>query len=88
MIKEKHFSAKHDFHTGFVSKSCFLLSFLFLVMAVIETVFNFVIFFDSSVFLALGILFIGIAGISWFFNKQFSKLSEIVEEMEQEDYEE
>jgi hypothetical protein len=88
MIKEKHFSAKHDFHTGIVSKSCFFLSILFFVFAIIETVFNFVIFLDSSVFLALGILFIGIAGISWFFNKQFSKLSDIVEEMEQEECEE
>jgi hypothetical protein len=82
MIKEKYFSAKHDFHTATVAKSCFFISLILFAIALIEFAFQITILLEPGIFFALGILFLGIAGISWFFYSQFSKLSDIVSDIE------
>jgi len=87
MIKEKHFSAKHDFHTAKIAKSCFFISLLFFAIILIELAFQITILFEPSIFFALAILFLGAAGISWFFYTQFSKLSDIVSDLENGDIE-
>ena len=84
MIQERHFSVKHDFHTATVSKSCFFLSLLLLALALIEFIFGIVFFLPASTYFALAILFFGVTGISWFFHVQFSKLSKIATELENE----
>ncbi len=88
MIKERHFSPKHDFQTGIIAKILFGLSLILFIIAGIELLFSVVFIFNASIFFALGILFLGISVISWFFHSQFSKLSEIVSEIENGDFDE
>jgi hypothetical protein len=87
MIKERRFSPKFDFHTGVVTKISFVISIILLIIVAIELLLNMTLLLDSSIFLALAILFLGFTGISWFFYSQFSKLSEIVTELENDEFE-
>ena len=88
MIQEKHFSAKYDFHTGLLSKSCFFLGFALFLIALVEFIFGFNILLEPGSYFALGILFVGLVGISWFFHFQFAKLSEVATEIENEQHKE
>ena len=87
MIKERRFSPKFDFHTGSVTKISFVISIVLLIVVAIELLLNITLLLDSSIFLALAILFLGVTGISWFFYSQFAKLSKIVTELENDESE-
>lgn len=82
MIKEKHFSAKYDFHTGLLSKTCFFLGFILFLISLVEFILGIKILLEPGSYFALGLLFVGFGGISWFFHSQFAKLSEIAAEIE------
>ena len=84
MIQEKRFSAKYDFHTGLLSKSCFFLSFVLFLIALVEFIFGLTVLLEPGSYFALSLLFVGLGGISWFFHSQFAKLSEIATEIENE----
>lgn len=88
MIKERHYSPKYDFQTGSIAKLFFILSVILFAIAGVEFVLSVSIFLDASIFFALGILCLGITGISWFFHSQFSKLSDIVSEIENGEFDE
>ena len=84
MIKERHFSPKYDFKTGIIAKISFAVSLFFIVIIAIEMAFNITILLDPSIFFALTLLFLAVSGFSLFFYSQFSKLSKIVSEFEDE----
>ncbi len=82
MIREKHFSAKHDFHTGILTKCCFILAAFFFVIIFLNNILGRTFLLESSSALGLIVLFLGFGCISWFLHIQFSKLTEIAKEIE------
>lgn len=82
MIRKKHFSASFDFHTGFLTKCCFLLAGFFFFLILINSFLDEPFLVESSTSLGLIVLFLGLGGILWFLHVQFSKLSEIAKEIE------
>jgi hypothetical protein len=85
MIKERHFSPKYDFKTGIIAKISFAISLFFILIIIIEIALNLTILLEPSIFFALTLLFLAVAGFSLFFYSQFAKLSRIVSEIEDEE---
>ena len=97
MIKKRYVSIGNDLRTGITSKIFFgigiILLFVFLAIYVIHRFTSYgsdgvISFFITSgyndIFLAVSILCIGAGFFFWFLYRQFSKLAEIVEELESE----
>lgn len=98
MIRERHFSVKDDFRTGFFSRLFFILS-LVLIVAVIfiltigfffseenSGVIGFIVGLSNSsvvdTLIAFLIICLGLSTILFFFKRQFAKLDEIAKEFE------
>lgn len=87
MIKKRIFSAHSDLRTGFFCKLFFVSGVIFLVVYLIGT-FLPPVHLNSTLLgtiLAFSILFLGGSALLFFFFCQFRKLSEIAEEVEQDE---
>jgi len=87
MIKEKRYSAHNDLKTGFFCKFFFVLGIIFLVIYLLG-------FFIPQIplsgtllgtILAFAILFLGGSLLLYFFSCQFTKLSQIAEDIENDE---
>ncbi|HIG99305.1 MAG TPA: hypothetical protein HA258_01875 [Thermoplasmata archaeon] len=87
MVKKHIFSAHNDLKTGFFSKLFLLLGGILLILYIIELVANPLNLNEdlNGTILAFSILCIGLGLISYFFSCQFSKLSKIAEEIENDE---
>jgi len=87
MVKKHVFSAHSDLKTGFFCKLFLLLGCLFLIIYVVEIAAHPLQLNDdvTGTILAFVILFIGLGLISYFFSCQFKKLSNIADEIEQDE---
>ncbi len=76
MFKMKYFSTKHDFKTGIISKLCFIIGIIFLILAfILNNIFETLV--------ALSIISFAIGIILHFLNLQFIKLDDIAKDIEQ-----
>ena len=84
MVKKRNISAYSDLKTGFLYKFFLIIGGIFLFIYIINWLlsFNFINEAVSGTILAFSILFLGSGIILYFFFCQFSKLSEIAEEVE------
>ena len=84
MVKKRNISAYNDLKTGFLYKFFLIIGGILLFIYIISWLlsFNFINETVSGTILAFSILFIGSGSIIYFFFCQFSKLSEIAEEVE------
>jgi hypothetical protein len=93
MFEKKYFSAHNDFKTGILFKLALFLGFILLIIFIILRTLSFVINEDNFLYFlsnskyvditgafALLILFLGF--VLLFFHRQFTKLSEIADEIE------
>jgi len=101
MFKNRYFSAKNDFKTGFLFKFLFFLGILLLIVFIFLKVSSFFIGDESSgIFrqiydfaqttapdsiLAFSIILIAVSFIFYFFHSQFAKLAKIADEIENEE---
>lgn len=87
MVKKHIFSAHNDMKTGFFCKFFLILGFIFLSLYIIEVMAHPFNLSDDSTgtIIAFTILFIGLGLIAYFFSCQFSKLSKIAEEVENDE---
>lgn len=83
MFKKKHFSAHGDFKTGLLYKFSLVVGLLLLCIFIFLKVSSFQSNSTGSI-IAFSILFLSIGGILYFLNRQFSKLAEIANEIENE----
>jgi hypothetical protein len=86
MLKKRNISVYSDFKTGFFCKILLFLGFILIFFYVIQWATNLISIDEnvSGIILAFSILFLGIGIILYFFNCQFAKLSEIADEVENE----
>ena len=103
-MKKRRHSAKDDMKTGFLAKICLLLGGISLIIFIILYVVSFVVSSKSTGFLgflyslsqstvpsaslAFAIIFIGIGIILTILHRQFVKLSEIAQDVEDAKYDE
>lgn len=101
MVKERYFSAHDDFRTGFLYKILLILGIFLLIVFAFFKISAFIIgsggqsvagqiyeFSQTtypSTILAFSIIILGVSGILYFFHYQFSKLSKIADEIENEE---
>ncbi len=95
MGKTRFFSTKHDFSTGFIAKICIILGvFLFIIFGIssllsersfgAESIIAGMISIGGNELIpAFGIIFLGVGVIVWFLHRQFLKLAQIADEIEQ-----
>jgi hypothetical protein len=101
MIKKRYFSTKNDFGTGLFYKISLILGFFLLFILLLLKLFSIIFYNNNNVFiqylydisqstisdtlLALSIIFLGFGFILYFFYLQFKKLSDIADEIENEE---
>jgi uncharacterized membrane protein len=87
MVKKHFFSVHSDLKSGFFSKFFLLVGSLLLIFYILESVAHLLNLSSDTngTILAFAILGIGLGLISYFFSCQFSKLSKIAEEIENDE---
>jgi hypothetical protein len=87
MVKKHFFSAHNDLKTGFFCKFFLILGCILLILYVVEIVAHPLNLSNdmTGTILAFTILFVGLGLISYFFAYQFAKLSDIAEEVENDE---
>jgi uncharacterized membrane protein len=87
MAKKHLFSAHNDFKTGFSSKFFLTLGSILFIIYLVETLFHLIGLSKDAIgtILAFSILCLGSGLILCFFSRQFLKLSQIAEEIEQDE---
>jgi len=87
MAKKHFFSAHNDFKTGFFYKFFLIIGCILLIIYLIEILLHPIRLTDDGVgtILAFVILCLGFGLILYFFSRQFTKLSQIAEEVEQDE---
>jgi hypothetical protein len=87
MVKRRLISAHSDLKTGFFCKLLLVLGVILFIIYLVQLVIPAVSLGDtaSGALLAFAILCIGLGFISYFFSCQFAKLSQIAEEVEQDE---
>jgi len=87
MAKKHLFSAHSDFKTGFFCKFFLILGSILFIIYLVETMFHQIGLSDDDIgaILAFSILCLGSGLILYFFSRQFTKLSQIAEEVEQDE---
>jgi hypothetical protein len=87
MVKKHFFSAHNDLKTGFFCKFFLILGCILLILYVVEIVAHPLNLSNdvTGTILAFTILFVGLGLISYFFACQFAKLSDIAEEVENDE---
>jgi Zn-dependent protease with chaperone function len=85
MAKKHLFSVHNDFKTGFFYKFFLILGCILFIIYLVETLLHLIGFSDdgTGIILAFAILSLGLGLILYFFSRQFTKLSQIAEEVEQ-----
>jgi Zn-dependent protease with chaperone function len=85
MAKKHLFSVHNDFKTGFFYKFFLILGCILFIIYFVETLLHLIGLSDDSIgiILAFAILSLGLGLILYFFSRQFTKLSQIAEEVEQ-----
>jgi Zn-dependent protease with chaperone function len=85
MAKKHFFSAHNDFKTGFFCKVFLIIGCILFIIYLIETLLHPIGLSDDGIgtILAFAILGLGFGLILYFFSRQFTKLSQIAEEIEQ-----
>jgi len=87
MAKKHLFSAHSDFKTGIFCKFFLILGCILFIIYLIETLLHLIGLSDDNIgiILAFSILSLGLGLILYFFSRQFTKLSQIAEEVEQDE---
>jgi len=87
MAKKHFFSAHYDFKTGIFCKFFLILGCILFIIYLVETLLHPIGLSDDSIgtILAFVILCLGLGLILYFFSHQFTKLSKIAEEVEQDE---
>jgi O-antigen/teichoic acid export membrane protein len=87
MAKKHFFSAHNDLKTGFFCKFFLILGCILFIIYLVETLLHPIGMNDDDIgiILAFAILILGIGLILYFFSCQFRKLSQIAEEVEQDE---
>jgi Zn-dependent protease with chaperone function len=87
MAKKHLFSAHNDFKTGIFCKVFLILGCILFIIYLVETLLHIIGLSDDSIgiLLAFVILSFGLGLILYFFSRQFTKLSQIAEEVEQDE---
>jgi Zn-dependent protease with chaperone function len=87
MAKKHLFSAHNDFKTGVFYKFFLILGCILLIIYLVEKLLHPIGLSDDGIgaILAFAILGLGLGFILYFFSRQFSKLSQIAEEVEQDE---
>ncbi len=87
MVKKHIFSAHNDLKTGFFSKFFLILGGILFILYIVESLAHpLKLSTDvNGTILAFVILCVGLGLISYFFSCQFSKLSKIAEEIENDE---
>ena len=89
MIKKRTYSVHYDFHTGMLSRVFFILTILFFIIIGIILILGYTGINNELsqseipiIILSFAIIFLFLGILSYFFQLQFKKLSEISEEIE------
>jgi drug/metabolite transporter (DMT)-like permease len=84
MVKKHFFSVHSDLKTGFFCRFSLIIGCLLFSIYLVETLLHPFGFNDDTIgaLLAFAILFLGLGLILYFFSYQFTKLSKIAEEVE------
>jgi uncharacterized membrane protein len=87
MAKKHLFSAHNDFKTGVLCKFFLILGCILLIVYLVETLLHPVGLSEEStgIILAFTIISIGLALVLLFFSRQFMKLSQIADDVEQDE---
>ena len=87
MVKKHLFSAHSDLKTGFLCKFFLILGCLLLLFYIVEALLHPLGLIEGATgaILAFAILAIGLGCILYFFSCQFSKLSQIADEIEHDE---
>jgi hypothetical protein len=87
MAKKHFFSAHYDFKTGFFYKFFLILGCILFIIYLVETLLHPIGLSDDGIgtILAFVILCLGLGLILYFFSRQFTRLSKIAEEVEQDE---
>jgi uncharacterized membrane protein len=87
MAKKHIFSAHNDFKTGFFCKFFLILGCILFIIYLVETLLHPIGLSDDGIgtILAFVILCLGLGLILYFFSRQFTRLSKIAEEVEQDE---
>ena len=87
MVKRRLISAHSDLKTGFFCKLLLVLGFILLIFYLVQLVIPAVSLGDTvgGALIAFAILCLGLGFILYFFACQFTKLSQIAEEVEQDE---
>jgi uncharacterized membrane protein len=87
MAKKHLFSAHNDFKTGVFYKFFLILGCILFIIYFIENLLHPIGLSDDGIgtILAFAILILGLGFILYFFSRQFTKLSQIAEEIEQDE---
>jgi hypothetical protein len=87
MTKKHLFSVHNDFKTGFFYKFLLILGCILFIIYLVETFLPLIGLSDDGIgiILAFAILSLGLGFILYFFSRQFTKLSQIAEEVEQDE---
>jgi Zn-dependent protease with chaperone function len=87
MAKKHLFSVHNDFKTGIFCKFFLILGCILFIIYLIEILLHLIGLSDDSIgiILAFAILSLGLGLILYFFSRQFTKLSQIAEEVEQDE---
>jgi membrane-anchored glycerophosphoryl diester phosphodiesterase (GDPDase) len=87
MAKKHLFSAHNDFKTGIFCKFFLILGCILFIIYLVETLLHLIGLSadDIGIILAFSILSLGLGLILYFFSRQFTKLSQIAEEVEQDE---
>ena len=101
MFKKRYFAINHDFKTGFLCKISIVIGIIFLIMFLFLKTTSLFLTEESEGFLnqiyelsqstipdsmiALSVILIFIGLVLYFFNRQFSKLAKIAEEIENDE---
>jgi uncharacterized membrane protein len=87
MAKKHLFSAHNDFKTGVFYKFFLILGCILFIIYLIQKLLHPIGLSDNGIgtILAFTILSLGLGSILYFFSRQFTKLSQIAEEIEQDE---
>ena len=87
MAKKHLFSVHNDFKTGIFCKFFLILGCILFIIYLIEMLLHLIGLSNDSIgiILAFAILSLGLGLILYFFSRQFTKLSQIAEEVEQDE---
>jgi len=87
MVKKHLFSPHNDMNTGFFYKFFLTLGCILLIIYLVETLLHPVGLSDGvkGTILAFAILSLGFGVLLYFFSRQFAKLSQIAEEVENDE---